>query len=353
MTHLALGDYVYQGAFLHQLKIRYPNIKLDIWIDDCRTKQKSWHNGRNSTLQQWLANESHIDHIYPIAESNQSRDDMIKLAQQQEYDYIVFVATNRAASYLDIAKRISEKAVIAGTEPQGFFTKLINQRKFSKVNPLISLDHLKQSEHISDFYNHIFSQLFASPLEKSQRLRRITFPQKFTDEAKAQIAVWRNSFELADGPTVFINHLSTNDKRDWQLIQVKELMQALAKDNSDILFILNAPPHKYQEISKWCNLQFEESNLVIAAFSATKNFFQLPALMQTCDLTISVETAIMHLASSLKLSQIALIRKSASRWCPLGAEIVLKGDKRVDRISVSQVIKEAQKCLKKGLQKQA
>jgi hypothetical protein len=32
MSHLALGDYIYQGAFLKALTESYPNIKLDIWI---------------------------------------------------------------------------------------------------------------------------------------------------------------------------------------------------------------------------------------------------------------------------------------------------------------------------------
>lgn len=40
MSHLALGDYIYQGAFLKALTESYPNIKLDIWIDDCRKKRK-------------------------------------------------------------------------------------------------------------------------------------------------------------------------------------------------------------------------------------------------------------------------------------------------------------------------
>jgi hypothetical protein len=39
MSHLALGDYIYQGPFLKALADTYPNIKLDVWIDDCRKKR--------------------------------------------------------------------------------------------------------------------------------------------------------------------------------------------------------------------------------------------------------------------------------------------------------------------------
>ncbi|MGB0458681.1 MAG: hypothetical protein ACPGGM_01565 [Porticoccaceae bacterium] len=40
MSHLALGDYIYQGPFLRALTESNPNIRLDIWIDDCRKKRK-------------------------------------------------------------------------------------------------------------------------------------------------------------------------------------------------------------------------------------------------------------------------------------------------------------------------
>lgn len=40
MSHLALGDYIYQGPFFKALVESHPNIRLDIWIDDCRKKRK-------------------------------------------------------------------------------------------------------------------------------------------------------------------------------------------------------------------------------------------------------------------------------------------------------------------------
>ena len=60
MTHLALGDYVYQGAFLKALADAYSGLQIDVWIDDCRSNQKSWHSGRNSPISNtstfhWLA----------------------------------------------------------------------------------------------------------------------------------------------------------------------------------------------------------------------------------------------------------------------------------------------------------
>jgi hypothetical protein len=39
MSHLALGDYIYQGPFLKALTQCYTNIQLDVWLDDCRHKK--------------------------------------------------------------------------------------------------------------------------------------------------------------------------------------------------------------------------------------------------------------------------------------------------------------------------
>ena len=40
MSHLALGDFVYHGALLKAIKQAYPNLEIDIWMDDCRDKKK-------------------------------------------------------------------------------------------------------------------------------------------------------------------------------------------------------------------------------------------------------------------------------------------------------------------------
>ena len=58
MSHLALGDYIYQGPFLKALANNYPDLQLDIWIDDCRREKNHGmlgaiihsHNGSQVTL---------------------------------------------------------------------------------------------------------------------------------------------------------------------------------------------------------------------------------------------------------------------------------------------------------------
>ena len=343
MTHLALGDYVYQGAFLKALSKQYPDVQIDVWIDDCRNKKKSWHSGRNSTLQQWLAKENHLNTIYPIASSNEHREQLIADAKNQQYDFIVFVATTRAPAYLKVAQAINANATIVGTEPKNLLSRLFYRNQYKSLSTTIALSELATSQHISDFYNHIFSRLFAVSLDEQQRSREILFTNSLGEQGKQQINAWRNAKKLSNGPTIFINHISTNEKRDWQLSQLAELTAKLTEKSPNTLFVLNAPPHKFDEVSSWCA---QQTNIAVEAFSATKDFFELPSVMQACDLVISVETAIMHIASSLSLPQIALIRESASSWRPLKANSVLEGKKRVDNIAASEVVIAAENILK-------
>ena len=308
-------------------------MQIDVWIDDCRSNQKSWHSGRNSTLQQWLTKESHLNTIYPIADSEKHRNSLILQAQKEQYDVIVFVATTRAPAYLKVAQAINPDAQIAGTKPKDFLSRFLYREQLKSLDVAIDTQTLNKCQHISDFYNQIFSRLFAVSLDEQTRSREIILTNAQNDNCRRQIALWRKQYGLSQGNTVFINHISTSEKRDWQNSQLLELTQQLIKQAPNTMFIINTPPHKLDDMVAWCE---QHKDIPAIAFSA-------------CDLVISVETAIMHLASSLSLPQIALIRKSASSWRPLKASKVLTGKKRVDNIAASKVVEAAIQILSLGL----
>ena len=146
---------------------------------------------------------------------------------------------------------------------------------------------------------------------------------------------------LINPKVIFINHLSTCKKRDWKRAQLEELLLLLGKRFPQCLFILNAAPSDFEPLNYWANNNPKIKHLAIEAFTAKQNFFELPSLMSLCSLVISVETAIMHLASSLNIKQIALIRQSAKHWRPLNNSQVLKGKQRVDSIAPHEVFNAA------------
>jgi ADP-heptose:LPS heptosyltransferase len=79
-------------------------------------------------------------------------------------------------------------------------------------------------------------------------------------------------------------------------------------------------------------------------FSAEENFFQLPAVLEQCDLIVSVETAVMHLANAVHVPVIALMRQKNPEWAPIdkaNSTVITALQRRdwVKAISVDQVMK--------------
>jgi len=70
----------------------------------------------------------------------------------------------------------------------------------------------------------------------------------------------------------------------------------------DACFIVNAVP---QELAQARQVIQSYSLQRTELFSAEDNFFQLPAVLCQCDLIISVETAVMHLANAVHVPVIA------------------------------------------------
>ena len=85
-------------------------------------------------------------------------------------------------------------------------------------------------------------------------------------------------------------------------------------DWRDACFIVNAMPHELaraREVVSAYGLARTEF------FSATDNFFQLPAMLAECELIISVETAVMHLANAVHVPVVALMRQKNPEWVPV------------------------------------
>ena len=135
-----------------------------------------------------------------------------------------------------------------------------------------------------------------------------------------------------------INHLSTTHRRDLPWENLIRLVTGIAKSHPEYGFVLNLPPTELKKIQQQITTTREFHELNVAAFTATDHFFQLPSLLSLSDVVITVETAVMHLASGLQTPQIVLMRESARHWCPLNAEHVLYGKSVVGDIPVEEIL---------------
>src|SRR3989304_5069865 len=66
ITHLALGDFTYMQQFFKKLAIEYPNLKIDLLIDDVRRTYFFWRWKylKHSLINNWLLESSFINKVY-------------------------------------------------------------------------------------------------------------------------------------------------------------------------------------------------------------------------------------------------------------------------------------------------
>ena len=341
MTHLAIGDFVFQGVFLKALKRQYPNLQLDVWTDDCRSTAKDWHKGRNSTLAQWIDSLPFIDTLYPIAENEQAREQLINQARGKGYDVIVFIATQRTEKYADVANKISSGAIVVGSRSKRLHHPIAKWWHFRKLHGVFDIDRLAHAEdaHIFDIYEARFETCFG-PIEIAEEDRfglKLSVPDMYRRRAHEQLTAW-TAHASSPSRFVLINPLSTSPKRDYLWPQVEQLIAKLHELDNQLGFIINTAPNAVEEFEQKIQSSQKLKSLMVSAYSAKDNFYQLPAMIEAVSFVITVETAIMHLASTLNSPQVVLMRKNASQWHPLNATHVLFATRHVSDISIDDVV---------------
>ncbi|MCY7295760.1 glycosyltransferase family 9 protein [Alteromonas sp. a30] len=337
MTHLAIGDYYYQRGFLADLKRRYPHIELDIWIDDCRYRPKSWHTGRNQVLGQWLSTEPHIRRIYPIAASKKERKETIQKAVQENYDLVIFFADKRTENFASIARQIAPKGWVVGTLAKPKQKWLKKFFAFKKLNDYINIDNSPKVAHINDKYRLHFSCLFGVKFDANMPILGLDVPS----EQQESMRLWVEDFKAKQAETnklVLVNHLSTTPKRDLSWNHLVKLISGIHTQFPEYAFVLNLPPAELTPIKNKIAETQAFNGINITAFSAIEHFFQLPALILQSDVVITVETAVMHLASGLNAHQLVLMRESAKQWQPVNANKVLFGHSIINDITVTDML---------------
>ena len=337
MSHLAIGDFVYQGYFLKTLAARYPQLQLDVWIEDFRSSPKSWHNGRNQMLCQWLGDEPFIHTIYPIATEQESREDIAARIRQQDYDLVVFMTSSRKAKFAHYAKRVAPNAKIVGLVEDGFGWGLPSIRARMVTDASYAFKS-SATTHISQLYADRFNHCFDLQQDCNNRVALApTVPTAYQEQAKAQLNALKAQHQLDTARVIFINPLSTSPKRDLSSTKLIALMAQLHQAHANLLFVISLPPDKLDEIEHSLAASSALESVHWHVFTASQHFMQLPAMLSMADVVITVETAIMHLASSLDVFHVVVMRDKARCWQPLRADAILFTQGNVDTIPTNHI----------------
>jgi heptosyltransferase-3 len=317
IAHLALGDFTYLQNCFAAFKEAYPHLEVHIWVDEVRrtADEKQWPMLEKYALYDWLAACPFFSRVYTKTYSPQLFDASLAEARAEHYPIVVSLATLRPHMYAGIARSIAPDGFVVGM--RGAFSLLAPQHLLAwrKLDATLSPDplHAVPGHHISDVYADWFHSLTGLAIAPPQRLPFVLIPDRWQLDARDKLAAW--DFP-GKGPLVFVNPFAKTKKRCWPLTRTAELIAAMQRLPKwrDACFLVNAMPH-----------ELAGARAVVAAydlprtefFSATDNFFQLPAMLAECDLIVSVETAVMHLANAVHVPVVALMRQKNPEWVPV------------------------------------
>jgi len=339
MTHLAIGDFIYQGVWLNALKSKYPHLTIDIWFDDCRRKPHSWAVGRNKTLGEWLETDGSFDTIYPIVGDLAERKAQIAAAGSKDYDLIVFVGKNRSEQFAKIARQVSSSAFIVATKSKPLNNPIAKWWYFRNLDGQLSFDeYSRKYGRITAIYAGIFGKVFGLTAEDAggRDSLAIKYDSKYAVTARAFIDSFGDGGETRS--FVFLNHLTTAARKDYPWDQLREVVLALNQRYEKLAFVVNCPPDKFDETNALIEDDEQLRALPIKAFTAIDSFFELPAVMAECDITISVDTATTHMAASLDKPQVAIMADDVKLWQPPGNSLILEGTGRASSITPGQIV---------------
>jgi ADP-heptose:LPS heptosyltransferase len=349
VAHLALGDFTYMQNCFRAFKHAFPHIKIHLWVDELRrTKDQSqWEHLKNYVVYDWVNECDMFDKVYTRTYSPDLLEQSIRDARSENYPVIVSLATMHRHKYVLLARKINPHGFVVGQKKRVVFYDIPKHLIYRKLDAFIPAYQISRSQrngaeaviHISRIYADWFHQLFNMSMSDQESLPYIDIPEKWRGYANQQFADWGFNH---DNKTVFLNGFSKATHRSWSLTRVFELASAIKKLPawSQANIIINVVPESLPE----ARTLFAKAHLKqVQLFSAEANFFQLPAILSQCQLIISVETAVMHLANAVHVPVIALMRQTTPEWAPINRSIttIIKTNSFkawVDEITVSQVL---------------
>ena len=359
MAPLALGDFLYLKTFLAEIKRSYPHLELDIWLDDNRKNNQSWRLSRSRTIEQWIAEEADFTRSYGCCDSLPRQQLQIRRAQKLNYDLIIIQGANRGRHYSAIAREISPLAFIATYKGTSRFYGLLDKWDFRHSDKTCQLNkkNLPQNYHVTDRYYQIIRTISGINLTPDNFMPTLKLPQLSVSHA----AKWLEQ-QFPDvnrrGPVVFLNHLSTDKKRDWQLSQLLDLIEQMGRNNPDSRFIVNIINEHREALLAAVQAAGGLRPFQVAVFTAREHFLELPSLIARADLVITVETAIMHFAAASARPLIAMMRQKKPYWAPPASKtsrVVYTAKKKdhIRDISVATIIEAVSSLQQKLDQPQA
>ncbi len=320
IAHLAIGDYQYLQTYFSAFAKQWPHLEIHLWVDEVRRTRFfwKWKHLQRYSLYDWLRASGIFTKIYDKTYSPGTYRSSMRQARAEGYPLVISLATLRAHKYALLASTIAPQGYVVGVQKTTTIFQQYKRWCYRRLDAVLNLATLPvdKKAHITDAYALWFERLVGLSVPPQGRAPFINIPREWIIAASLTLLKWGVSRKRPGaGKIVFINTFAKDSKRCWPLERAFELVRQMqaTPDYAFAYFIINTIPESY---SQSVRLYRQHSILNTHLFSAQQNFFQLPAMMSLCDVIVSVETAVIHLASALHKPVVALMRQKNPEWAP-------------------------------------
>lgn len=341
---MALGDFTYWQLVLRAFTEQYPQLRLDLMPDEYFINTR-FHRGSgalvNPIICDWAAQTGIFHDVYADLYTGDSEAALAR-AKKVGYD-VVFVMSSRGRLLVAEAARalFPQAAIVSWSLRERWFKFGADRRRFAKAVDFIVPENPQRFKKIIQNYNYFFQTAARMPTYDWAERAELTVPAEALERARR----WREERGIAEAaPLYFINPFAKNKKRTWPLPKVAALIRALSErpEFQQAVFLINGLPSDQDAIAA---LIRDEQLPRTYGFTAAQGFWDLPAMLAHSRLIISVETAIMHIASLLHRPQIILMRLKNPEWVPVNEKelrIIWNRKRRhhIKDIEVAEVIEE-------------
>lgn len=292
---LSVRDFLYLQNYIFKLKIFYPQLKVDLWVNSVSYFFQHRNDTQEKFLYDFLQECKFVDKIYfDYYPSN--------LKGLYSYKYPFIVSFSSCFKVFRLIRRVSSNCFLIGIQPKIYWYNFVRKRDKRLLNRSLLLN-IKYTSRNS-FYLNFFNQLLNEDLlNEGFDLKRVELevPNKWISYAKLRFLKWGiDRVGKKFGNVFFINPFDDTEKCIWSLNDVLKFVTQLKRQDTwgDVYFILYVPERRAKKVKDFFATN-SINNLLL--FFADYNFFQIPSVLGLCDVVIAADGFCIDLANILNV----------------------------------------------------
>ncbi|AYV21233.1 MULTISPECIES: glycosyltransferase family 9 protein [Vibrio] len=277
-TDAKLGDAFVSSFVFRDIKAHNPNIKLTVVTTP----------NMRSLFQEHLG-----------------ADNVVELKKRPSYSEITKACIAIGSCDLLVSLNLNPKM------KDLFFLSQCKAKHIAGLDDSLQIVDIKLGEKTRDLH---FAERFATLLKEigiEAHHQNYIIPQTTESKQTAQNFIERH--ELTN--FVVINAYGSGNSRKLNAQSIKRLVGIIHKHAPELTIVLLSSPETYQQTEQ----AIENHKLIAIHYDTSKNIFDVVSLVARAKFTVSVDTAIVHMAAGLKVLQLALYNpdpENFTQWHP-------------------------------------